>query len=306
MQTNPNRTLHKRFRFGYSFILLLIAGGILSYLIYSQWEVLVSYDWDIDWIQVFISFIVFSFDLLLVVIVWAWLMNSMGKKLNLSTHFIYYSLSNITKRIPGTIWYIASRAQLYKTNEIDVKLTSIASGVEYAISTLSSIFACLIFAIPIIVRYSYSPFLFILVILIGIVMIHPRVISWILGKLKVESTTLEYRLIITSLVAYIFIWILGGIVLFFIAKSIYPLQLSNLTYVIGVWSLVGFVTSVLLLSPSNLGITEVGLSLLLTNIMPSSIAVIIAIIGRILITIFELVWASTSFFVHRREITQKD
>jgi len=163
MQTKPSRSLHKHFRFGYSFILLLIAGGILSYLIYSQWEVLVSYDWDIDWIQVFISFIVFSFDLLLVVIVWAWLMNSMGKKLNLSTHFVYYCLSNVTKRIPGTIWYIASRAQLYKSNQIDAKLTSVASGLEYAISTLSSVLVCLLFAVPIIVRYSYSPYLFILV-----------------------------------------------------------------------------------------------------------------------------------------------
>lgn len=306
MQTKPSRSLHKRFRFGYSFILLLIAGGILSYLIYSQWEVLISYDWDIDWIQVLVSFIAFSVDLLLVVIVWSWLMDSMGQKLNLSTHFIYYTLSNITKRIPGTIWYIASRAQLYKSNQIDAKLTSVASGIEYAISTLSSVLVCLLFAIPIIIRYSYSPYLFILVILIGTVMIHPRVISWILGKLRVEATTLDYRLIIKSLVAYIFIWILGGIVLFFIAKSIYTLQFSNLTYVIGAWSFIGFITSVLLLSPSNLGITEVGLSLLLTNIMPSSIAVIIAIIGRILITIFEFVWASMSFFIHRWEITQKD
>jgi uncharacterized membrane protein YbhN (UPF0104 family) len=306
MQTEPSRPWRKRFRFGYSLIFLVIAAGILSYLLYSQREILINYDWDIDWIQVLISFIVFSFDLLLVVIVWAWIMDSLGRKLNLSTHFVYYSLSNITKRIPGTIWYIASRAQLYKSNQIDAKLTSVASGVEYAISILGSILVSLLFAIPIIIRYAYSPYLFILVILIGSVMVHPRVISWILHKMNVEATSLEYRLIFKSLIAYILIWILGGIVLFFIANSIYPIPLSNLAYVIGTWCFVGFISSILLFSPSNLGLTEVGLSLLLANIMPSSIAVIVSVFGRVLITIFELIWASTSFLVHRRQITQKD
>jgi hypothetical protein len=240
-------------------------------------------------------------DLLLVVIVWAWLLNSMGKKIKLSTHFIYYSLSNITKRIPGTIWYIASRAQLYKSEQINAKITTVASGVEFVILIMSSILVSILFAIPIITRYAYSPLLFILVILIGGVMIHPRVISWILSKLNIESVALDYRLILKSLLIYTFIWILGGTVLFFIAKSIYPLELSNLPYVIGAWSFVGFITSVLLFLPTNFGLTEVGLSLLLTNIMPSSIAVIISIMARIFITIFELFWAGTSFLVQNRK-----
>lgn len=306
MATNPSRFLQERFRFLYSLIFIIIAGGILIYLIYSQREILINYDWDIDWIQVLFSFIVFSLDLILVVIVWAWLMNSLGKKLKFSRHFIYYSLSNIMKRIPGTIWYIAGRAQFYKFDDISGKLTSVASGIEFSISVLSSIIVSLLFAIPIISRYAYSPYLFVFVILIGGVMIHPRVISWILSKLNVEAAALEYRLIIKSLLTYLIVWILGGLVLFFIANSIYPLQLSDLAYVIGSWSLVGFISSIFLISPSNLGLTEVGLSLLLATIMPSSIAVIVAIMGRILMTIYELFWAGSSFFARRRLLTQKD
>lgn len=306
MRTKLSRNLHKRARLGYSLVFLLIAASVLGYLVYSQWDVLSTYDWDIDWLQVVIAFVVFSLDLLLVVIVWSWLMDNIGSKVNLITHFVIYSLSNITKRIPGTIWYIASRAQLYKSHLVDAKLTSVASGVEYAISTLSSVFVSLLFALQIILRYGYSPVLFVVVIVIGMIMIHPKVISWILNKLNVEASTLPYRILIKSLLMYVLIWILGGIILFLIANSIYPLQFSNLSYIIGAWSLVGFITSVLLLSPSNLGITEVGLSLLLTNIMPSSIAVIIAVLSRVLITIFEVFWAGISFFLQRTTITQKD
>lgn len=306
METKPGRFLRERYRLWYSLIFLVIAGGILSYLLYSQREILINYDWDIDWSQVLLSFFVFSLDLLLVVIVWAWLMDSLGKKLRLSTHFIYYSLSNIMKRIPGTVWYIAGRAQFYKFDDISGKLTSVASGVEFSISVLSSIFVSLLFAIPIISRYSYSPYLFALVILIGGMMIHPRVISWIFSKLKVEAAALEYRLIIKSLFTYLIVWMLGGIVLFLIANSIYPLQISDLAYVIGSWSFIGFISSVFLFSPSNLGFTEVGLSLLLAAIMPSSLAVIVAIMSRILITIYEILWASCSFFARRSKLTQKD
>jgi len=300
MQTKPGRFQSRNIKIGYSFIVLIIAAGILGYLIYSQRAVLINYDWDIDWTLVFVSFIVFSLDLLLVVVVWAWLMDSMGKKIKFSIHFVYYSISNITKRIPGTIWYIASRAQLYKSNQIDYKITTVTSGVEYGIMTLSSVMVSLVFAIPIILDFGYSPYLFIFVIIIGSILVHPRTISWVFERLNVETTSLAYRLIILSLVMYIFIWILGGVVLFLIAKSIYPLEFSNLPYVIGAWSIVGFITSILLFLPTNLGLTEVGISLLLANIMPSSIAVIIAVISRILITIFELVWASTSFFVQKR------
>ena len=305
MQTSPRRFQITNTKIIYSLIVLFIAGGILGYLIYSQRDILLTYDWDINWFQVFFSFIVFSLDLLLVIIVWTWLMNSLGKKIKFSTHFLYYSISNVTKRIPGTLWYIASRAQLYKSDQVDYKITTITSGVEYAIATIGSVLVCLLFAIPIIIEYSYSPFLFIVVILIAGFVVHPRVIDWIFRRLKLDAGSLEYRVILKSLVLYMLIWVLGGVVLFLIANSIYPLQMTDLSYVIGAWSIVGFITSVLLFLPTNLGLTEVGISLLLSNIMPSSIAVIIAILGRIFITIFELIWAGASLFIQKRSNNPK-
>jgi len=300
MQTSPRRFQITNIKLVYSTIILVIAGGILGYLIYSQRDILLTYDWDINWSQVFFSFMVFSLDLVLVVFVWSWLMNSLGKKISFSTHFLYYSISNVTKRIPGTLWYVASRAQLYKSDQVDYKITTITSGVEYAIATIGSVLVCLLFAIPIIIEYSYNPYLFIVVILIAGFVIHPRVIDWIFRRLKLDAGSLEYRLILKSIVLYMLIWMLGGVVLFLIANSIYPLKITDLPYVIGAWSIVGFITSVLLFLPTNLGLTEVGISLLLSNIMPSSIAVIIAILGRIFITIFELIWAGASLFLQKR------
>jgi hypothetical protein len=43
--------------------------------------------------------------------------------------------------------------------------------------------------------------------------------------------------------------------------------------------------------PNNLGFTEVGLSLLLANLVPSSFAVIIAVLTRFSILIYEIIIA---------------
>jgi hypothetical protein len=107
----------------------------------------------------------------------------------------------------------------------------------------------------------------------------------------VEATQFGYRRTVQWLIAYIPAWILGGIVLFIIANSFIPLPLHQIGYVIGSWSLVGILSYLLFFSPSNLGVTEVGLSLLLANIMPSPIAVVLAITTRIAIILYEIIWA---------------
>ena len=49
---------------------------------------------------------------------------------------------------------------------------------------------------------------------------------------------------------------------------------------------VGVLSVVVFVLPSNFGLTEVGLSLLLSAIMPSSLAVVVAVLTRVLMTIF--------------------
>jgi len=88
------------------------------------------------------------------------------------------------------------------------------------------------------------------------------------------------------------VWIMGGVSLFFIGNAIIPISLSNLGYVIGVWSLVGVLSFVLFFLPTNLGFNEIGFSLLLAQIVPSPIAVLIAVASRICTTIFDLVITS--------------
>lgn len=274
-----------------SIIISLAAVAVLGYLVYRQKEMLLSYPWQINPALFLLSFFVFSIDLMLVAVIWGWIMNTIGRRLDYRKHLRYYILSNIAKRIPGTLWYLASRAQFYKNEGIDYRLTSLASGVELAISIMSGVLASLIFAIPIVLNYGLNPLALAGILLAGILLLHPRVTAFVFRLLKVEAVHFGYGTTIQWLIAYIPAWILGGTVLFILANSFMPLPLQQAGYVIGSWSLVGIVSYLLFFSPSNLGVTEVGLSLLLANIMPSPIAVILAITTRIAIIFYEIIWA---------------
>jgi len=274
-----------------SIIISLVAVAILGYLVYRQKEILLSYPWQINPALYLLSFFVFSIDLFLVAMIWGWIMNTIGKRLDYQKHIRYYIISNIAKRIPGTLWYIASRAQFYQKEGIDYRLTSLASGIELAVSIMSGVLVSLLFAIPIVLNYGLNPLVLAGILLVGILLLHPRVTDWIFRLLKVEATQFGYRRTIQWLIAYVPAWIFGGIVLFIIANSFIPIPLHQIGYVIGSWSLVGIVSYLLFFSPSNLGVTEVGLSLLLANIMPAPIAVILAITTRIAIILYEIIWA---------------
>lgn len=275
-------------------ITILIAIAILGYLIYRERQLLLAYNWQFHPQYFALTFILYSIDLAIVALVWGWIMNTLSKQLNYLTHFRYFSIANITKRIPGTLWYIANRAQLYKSNGIDPKLTTVASGMELAVSVLSSVVVCGVFSIPIILQYELNPIILGVIVLLCIIVIHPRFMDWIFRLLKVEASEFSYLEILKWLITYIFAWILGGLLLFSLGNSITTIPIENLPYIIGSFGLVNLLSLAFFFLPTNLGITEVGLSLLLANIMPSSVAVVVAIAFRLVVILYEIVWALIS------------
>ena len=270
---------------------ILIAAAILGYLVYQQRELLLDQTWMFRWDAIVISFFLFSLALFLAALTWGWILNSVGQHIPMFKHVRYYCISNLSKRIPGTIWYIANRAQLYKEEGLSRRVTSLASGVELAVFILSGIMVSAIFAIPIALRYQFSLWVLAAILIVGLVSIHPNVIKRVFILLKVQAPEIHYRSLVGWLLAYCPVWILGGVVLFAIGNALTPIPIQQISYVIGCWVFVGVLSTALFFSPSNFGVTEIGLSLLLTNILPAPIAVIITVITRILLILYEIFWA---------------
>jgi uncharacterized membrane protein YbhN (UPF0104 family) len=292
-----------------TFIAIGITIIVLGILVYRQREIIINYQWQFRPIPILLSFVIFSIALFWVAIVWGWIVNNLGMKLRYAKHIRYYIVSNLAKRIPGTIWYVASRFQFYVSDGLDIRITALASGIEMVLIILAGIIVVLVFSAQTLLEHHISPIILFLIFLLGLLIIHPKVIQWFLRRRKIESSVINYKFIIKGIVSYAISWMLGGIVLFEFGNIIYPISIGNITYFIASWALVGIISSILFFSPSNFGITEIGLSLLLSKIVPTSIAVLIAVLSRILMILYEIIWVGFYLWLKplpKNSLTQKD
>ena len=81
-------------------------------------------------------------------------------------------------------------------------------------------------------------------------------------------------------------------VLYFNINILYPLAFHHIPYIIGSWTAVGTLSVLVFFLPTNLGFTEIGLSLLLVQVLPSSLAAIITVASRVLILLYEIMGTS--------------
>lgn len=281
----------------FSIFAIFFAVGVLGLLLFREKDALINYVWKFQPWALIASFLVYFVDLLLVVWVWGMIMHSLGSKVVFWQHFRSFSIANIAKRLPGTVWYVVWRGDMYRQDGLSVKTTTLASGVEIAVSIFGGVLATFLFAIPILVKYPAGIVAIVVLIIICLIFFHPRMLSRILKLMRSDIQLFNYRLVLEWIGLYFFVWVIGGVILFQISNIVYPIGLEYLGYVIGCWSLVGISSYLLYFLPSNLGFNEIGISLLLSAIMPSSFAVIVAVISRAVLLIYEIIMAAVSWLI---------
>ena len=271
--------------------------SILAWLIFSQWDALISHMINIRPAILIISFLIYSVILLLTSGIWAQIMNKLGHSVPFKKHFITFCLSALGKRLPGTIWYVGWRANLYQDEGYSTKLIVLTSGIEIVITMIAAIVVSLIFSIPMILQFNYSIIGFIIIIIASLILLHPKINQKIFLKLNIDFSKFSYKDILIWTCGYIIIWILVGCLLFSFANFYTPVGISAVGYFIGATALTGVLSKLILFSPVHFGFGEISLSLLLAGVMPASLAVIIAITNRIVITFFEILWATFSLTI---------
>ena len=90
-------------------------------------------------------------------------------------------------------------------------------------------------------------------------------------------------------------WAGGGLILFALVQAVNPLNWSLLPVMIGTWGAAGAVSLTIGIGIQGLGIREVTLGALLSLVMPTLTAIMIAVAFRLVLTIGEVIWVA--FFV---------
>ncbi len=240
-----------------------------------------------------LALFVYTIDLILAIVGWVLIIAPLSGYWRLLDHTRIYLLTSVTRRLPGTFWYILGRVVLYERLGVNRGVTVLAGGLEFAATIMAGLVVALAASPLILAGTAFKPLWLIIPLVVGIVLLNPPVIRTILRRLAPQHAAgVRYRHLLGWVLIYMLVWIVGGVLLFVLANAVYPLPLSALPGVIGVWALAGIAANTLFsFVPFGMGVNELTLTVLLGPFMPAGEAFFVALLMRALVTICELVFA---------------
>ncbi len=277
---------------------------LVALTIYAGWfnrDTLVSYLARANYANLLVAFIFYLGALSVVILGWCLIMRPFAGTIGWRTHLIIYGATNAARRLPGTIWYIGGRLVLYHRLGVSSTLISVASGIELVVSLVSG----LVVGLALLPFSPNVPIEVVVVLIVGILMgvvaLHPRVLSWLMRRIgKPMTKGVRWWDAFLWLNAYAGMWLLSGAMLVEIVSAFQSLGVPEVIYVVAAWSLSGAVGLLTFFLPSTFGATELTLAVLLSRIMPTTLAVAISVLVRILTTAFEVSVAAVMYPLLRR------
>ena len=206
------------------------------------------------------------------------------------THVQIYLISFVSRRLPGTIWYIGGRAVIYERLGVSKTTTVTASTIELVVGFLADCIIGLIF-LPISLNPPLIWYLPIAcVVVAGLLLIRPASLRWIMEKIKqpIKQVIPAWKTAVWILIRLCLI-LAGGLMIANIIKLFSPLSSSDTLYVIAARAIAGLAGYLTYLLPSSLGASDLTTIMLLSNIIPVALATVVAVIIRIFTTFCELV-----------------
>lgn len=281
-------------------LLYLVWAVLFTFLAYTVWKSrnqLLPYLEKADYSHFFIVIVVYLIALFLAVLNWAVIMHAFESSISFWMHAKIYLVSMVSRRLPGTIWYVGGRMVLYKHLGVPSVKTASASGIEFIISFVADALLAAFF-IPLGLNLSkvwLIPLL--LVAVVGLSVLRPKTIDKIMGKLKHPLTqSVRMSQVIGWLFLRMALVLAGGVMIFFTIRIFTPLGFDSLLFVLGARALSGAAGMLTFLLPSSMGASDLTLLAMLSTIIPTSLATVIALLVRIYTTLFELVFG-LFFFV---------
>ncbi|MBN1583805.1 MAG: flippase-like domain-containing protein [Anaerolineae bacterium] len=272
--------------------LVLLSLGFMAYGIYSQWDTLRAFQWRIVWHRFALAFCFFPLGALPALYAWHLLITGFGASQPFSGNATAFALSCLPKRLPGMIWYISSRTLWYQERQVPAAIVLLATTWETLGLSISGLLtygtitlACSLDSFltwPLIVALSAG-----IALVIGLA--SPVWLKKVLTRLKREKwiqgvQSIRPAHLIAILAIYSFAWINGGIFFYFMVTSIY--QAAPFWPLVSIWvgaSTVGILSSIV----QGMGLKELTMSVLLSTVMPLSLAITIAILARLVHTVAE-------------------
>jgi hypothetical protein len=277
---------------------------VLIRLVLSSKDQLSDLHVHVTAMSIFITFFLFFSSVLLTGFVWGLILNTLESKRRISiySHLVIYIATSFVGRLPGGIWNVVGRVAWYEQLGIRKRITTFASGIQWIMIIWSgTIFLILLLPLALPSDLSKTMALIGIALFITLIM-NPKTIKFLLKQFLKDDDVIHihYKDILIWLTIYLIIWLLGGTIFFIVASSVTSgtfFGVKEWLFSLITWAAGTVSGTIVTFLPSGLGLTELVTSLVLTLQMPSSVSVAVALIMRILLTIFDFILSLIFFFI---------
>jgi hypothetical protein len=325
--------LFKRYKRVVQAVVLLVIVGSVAALISKEWAGLTAYDWHLNWGLLVAGFALLVTQELSFAFIWRSILARMGSKLDIVSSQRIYLGAEFVRYIPGNVWHVITRVLWAEQRGVPKTIGFASMVVELATKIVS---AALVFAVSLLfwpdtrILTSQLNIPHGVVVTVGAVLLpllllglYPPVLRGLLNfglkKLGREPVqfTLSYRDMLLITLSWSLSWVVAGTGFYLVVRSIVATPLAaplalGLVLAIGIFALgwdIGFLSFV---TPSGVGFREATLVFMLTaSLLPvtganPALALVIAIVARLLATGAELVCIAAAYLVRGTPLMARD
>ncbi|MBZ9577563.1 flippase-like domain-containing protein [Patescibacteria group bacterium] len=277
-----------------SFFIVALIFYFLGRNLFLNWEQIKEHQFSLSYFYLAFSFICLGAGFISRGLVWKKIVNFLQADNDLgyleAIRIVAYS--QLGKYLPGKVFSVVGMIYLSRNKNISKKNLYLSVIFAIIFSIIAS-FVLSLFLIGFFFVYSIDFFIFyligILVILGGLIVIHPRVFQYLVrlffNKIKKEPIDLDFDLSwlnrIKIILYYAFADFWTGFGFFCLINSITYLSIQNLFSIIGVYVLAMVLGLVVFFAPSGLGVREGVLVLFLQFYFSLNVAILISLLARV-------------------------
>lgn len=269
----------------------LLALASIGYQLWQSWHSLQGI--TMNPLFAFLALLVGMLTFLSLSLLWHKTIQQLGYPLRIPIGMRIWFLSQVVRYAPGNVWQFFGR--VYLANKEGIAAQSISLSMVFEL--LQTITAGLLVAALSLVFWqqlhvlSYATLLLIpLIVWYVSPQLLQRPLNWLFQQIRLPSDALvlHRRDLLVLLPGYCVSWVLFGMVLYLLTYAVYPLPLSQLPAITGIFAIAWILGFLSFITPSGLGVREGILGMLLGTLMPMPIALLVTVLSRVFLTLAEL------------------
>jgi hypothetical protein len=242
---------------------------------------------------------------------WDLLLRLLGNRLNPVRAQVAFGQPLLARYVPGSVLYVLARLVLSERAGVPRRLTLASIVYEQALSAAAATAIASYFLIshP---DLQDQPLRWAVLVVVpaAVFILHPRVFGPLANRLLAAfgrdplPATIPLAGIVVMLLYYAIIWAVGGVGVFFVARSVHDFPISELATV-GSAQAFGYLAAlVTLVAPAGLGVRDAAFAWAVKAALPSqsfAVGAVIAIAVRAVLTVSEVCYVGIVTLIGRRE-----